>query len=525
VRTRYAPSPTGYLHVGGAWMAFFNWLFTRHARGQFVLRVEDTDRTRSTEVYEAAILEDLRWLGLDWDEGPDVGGPYGPYRQTERSEGYRQAAAVLLTSGAAYQCYCTPEELEVERTRAAAERRPYRYSGRCRDLDPDARARLEAEGRRSTLRFRVPQAHPPIVVEDMVLGHVEFQPADLDDFVIERSDGTPLYNFANVVDDHAMAMTHVMRGSEHLSNTPRQFLMYEAFGWTQPRVAHLPVLLGVDKKKLSKRHGDTSVREYAAQGFLPEALVNFFALMGWYPEDGRELFTVPELVERFRIEEMGKSGAVFDTQKLMWMNGVYMQQAYRENPDRVVSLVVDYLRRVNVFGEPVTAEQRAYVARVLAILGERFRVPGDVLAYGDFFFRDEIEYEPGAVQRYLEPAGAVEILRAVRQKLADAPAFDLGAIEAAVRGAADALGVKSGAVIHPLRVALTGKTVGPGLFELIGVLGRDRTLARLDRAIGILERHEAFPRPQGGAQATLAGSSASPAVTPGAPSGRPNAAQ
>ncbi len=492
---RYAPSPTGYLHVGGAWMAFFNWLFTRHERGQFVLRVEDTDRTRSTEEYEAAILADLRWLGLDWDEGPDVGGPYGPYRQTERSEGYRRGAAALLASGAAYTCYCTPEELEAERARAVAERRPYRYSGRCRDLDPETRARFEAEGRRSSLRFRVPQAHPPIVVDDMVLGRVEFQAADLDDFVIERSDGTPLYNFANVVDDHAMEMTHVMRGSEHLSNTPRQFLMYEAFGWTQPRVAHLPVLLGADRKKLSKRHGDTAVREYAAQGILPEALVNFFALMGWYPEDGRELFTVPELIERFRIEQMGKSGAVFDTQKLMWMNGVYMQQTYRQNPDRVVSLVVDYLCRVHVLHAPVTGEQRAYVGRVVAIMGERFRVPGDVLAYGDFFFRDEIGYDPAAVQRYLEAPGAGETLRTVRRTLADAPTFDLGAIEAAVRGAAEALGIKSGAVIHPLRVALTGKTVGPGLFELIEVLGRDRTLARLDRAIGLLERHDAFPPP------------------------------
>jgi len=476
-------------------MAFFNWLFTRHERGQFVLRVEDTDRTRSTEEYEAAILADLRWLGLDWDEGPDVGGPYGPYRQTERSEGYRRGAAALLASGAAYKCYCTPEELEVERARAAAERRPYRYSGRCRDLDPETRARVEAEGRRSSLRFRVPQAHPPIVVDDMVLGRVEFQAADLDDFVIERSDGTPLYNFANVIDDHAMEMTHVMRGSEHLSNTPRQFLMYEAFGWTQPRVAHLSVLLGADRKKLSKRHGDTAVREYAAQGILPEALVNFFALMGWYPEDGRELFTVPELIERFRIEQMGKSGAVFDTQKLMWMNGVYMQQTYRQNPDRVVSLVVDYLCRVHVLHAPVTGEQRAYVGRVVAIMGERFRVPGDVLAYGDFFFRDEIGYDPAAVQRYLEAPGAGETLRTVRRTLADAPTFDLGAIEAAVRGAAEALGIKSGAVIHPLRVALTGKTVGPGLFELIEVLGRDRTLARLDRAIGLLERHDAFPPP------------------------------
>jgi len=493
VRTRYAPSPTGYLHVGGAWMAFFNWLFARHYKGRFILRVEDTDRSRSTEAYETAILEDLRWLGLEWDEGPDVGGPDAPYRQTERGALYRRHAQVLAAHGAAYPCYCTTEELDAERARAAAERRPYRYSGRCRDLGAADRARLEGEGRHPALRFRVPHDHPPIVVDDLVLGRVEFQPEDLDDFFIERRDGTPLYNFANVVDDHSMEITHIIRGSEHLSNTPRQFLMDEAFGWGHPQVAHLPVLLGVDRKKLSKRHGDTSVREYAAQGFLPEALVNFFALMAWYPEDGRELFSAPELVERFRIEEMGKSGAVFDTHKLTWMNGVYLQEAYRRDPARVVDLVVGYLRRAGMLDGEADPAQRAYVAKIVAIMGERLRVPGDVLAYGDFFFRDEVAYDPKAVGQYLEDPGVVTLLETVREALAAAPAYDRGAVEAAVRGAADALGVKSSVVIHPLRVALTGKTVGPGLFELIEVLGRDRVLRRLDRVCEILKRHGALP--------------------------------
>ncbi len=484
VRTRYAPSPTGYLHVGGAWMAFFNWLFARHDRGQFVLRVEDTDRSRSTEAYETSILEDLRWLGIDWDEGPDIGGPYGPYRQTERGPLYRQHARMLLDAGAAYRCYCTPEELEADRQRAQAEHRPYRYSGRCRDLSPEERARLEAEERRSALRFRVHEGRPPIVVNDLVLGRVEFAPQDLDDFIIERSDGTPLYNFANVVDDHGMHITHIMRGSEHLSNTPRQFLMYEAFGWAHPQVAHLPVLLGVDRKKLSKRHGDTAVREYAAQGYLPEALVNFFALMGWYPEDGRELFTVPELIKRFRIGEIGRSGAVFDVQKLNWMNGVYMQEAYRRDPGRVVDLVIARLRQEGLLDGEVTPEQRAYVGRVVAIMGERLRLPHDVVTYGDFFFRDEVAYDPKAVERYFRGAETVALLGRLRSALAATGTFDLPAIEEAVRGAAAELGVESKVVIHPLRVALTGKTVGPGLFELMEVLGQDRVLRRLDRAIG-----------------------------------------
>jgi len=487
VRTRYAPSPTGYLHVGGAWMAFFNWLFARHAHGQFILRVEDTDRSRSTEAYETSILEDLRWLGIDWDEGPDVGGPYGPYRQTERAPLYREHAQLLLDAGAAYRCYCTPAELEADRQAAQAEHRPYRYSGRCRDLSTEARARMAAEGRPSTLRFRVPRDRPPIVVNDLVLARVEFATEDLDDFIIERSDGTPLYNFANVVDDHGMRITHIIRGSEHLSNTPRQFLMYEAFGWAPPEVAHLPVLLGVDRKKLSKRHGDTAVREYAAQGYLPDALVNFFALMGWYPEDGRELFTVPELIQRFRIEEMGRSGAVFDVQKLTWMNGVYMQEAYRRDPARVVDLVTAFLREAGVLDGEATPDQRAHVARVVGIMGERLRLPQDILAYGDFFFRDEVAYDPAALQKYFRGADTAALLRRVRSALAAAETFDLASIEAAVRGAAAELGVESKAVIHPLRVALTGKTVGPGLFELIEVLGRERVLRRLDRAAAVAE--------------------------------------
>ena len=476
-------------------MAFFNWLFARHHHGQFILRVEDTDRSRSTEEYERSILEDLRWLGIDWDEGPDVGGPYGPYRQTERGPLYHAHARMLVERGAAYPCYCTREEIEADRQLAAAEHRPPRYSGRCRDLTPEERRRREAEGRTSTLRFRVPDGHPRIVVHDLVLGRVEFDPADLDDFIIQRSDGTPLYNFANVVDDHGMQIADIVRGSEHLSNTPRQFLMYEAFGWPAPRVAHLPVLLGVDRKKLSKRHGDTSVRDYAAQGFLPEALVNFFALMGWYPEDGRELFTVPELIARFRIEEMGKSAAVFDVQKLNWMNGVYMQAAYRQNPDRVVDLVITCLKEKGLLNGEVTPEQRAYVGRVVAIMGERLRLPQDVVTYGDFFFTPDAAYakeleKNSATVRAHVGAGGIQLLRSVRDALRTVELFSRAAIEEAVLRTGQAAGASPKVVNRLLRDALTNKTVGPGLFESIEVLGKDRVLDRLDAVIRIAEAGE-----------------------------------
>jgi glutamyl-tRNA synthetase len=483
-------------------MAFFNWLFARHHKGQFILRVEDTDRSRSTEEYERSILEDLRWLGIGWDEGPDVGGPYGPYRQTERGPLYQEHAQRVLERGAAYPCYCTRDEIEADRQLAAAEHRPPRYSGRCRNLTPAERRQREAEGRTSTLRFRVPEGHPRIVVDDLVLGRVEFDPADLDDFIIQRSDGSPLYNFANVVDDHGMRITHIVRGSEHLSNTPRQFLMYEAFGWESPRVAHLPVLLGIDKKKLSKRHGDTSVREYAAQGFLPEALVNFFALMGWYPEDGRELFTVPELIERFRIEEMGKSAAVFDVQKLHWMNGVYMHAAYRQHPDRVIDLVIACLKEKGLLNGEVTPEQRAYVGRVVAIMGERLRLPQDVVTYGDFFFQPDPDYarkleqNPAAVRAYVG-AGGIQLLRHLRDALRTVHPFSRASIEETVLRIGQAAGASPKIVNRLLRDAITSKTVGPGLFELIEVFGKDRVLNRLETVIRIAEAGEppaAMPR-------------------------------
>lgn len=294
VRTRYAGSPTGSLHIGGAWTAFFNWLFARHHRGTFIIRVEDTDRSRSTEEFERAILEDLRWLGLEWDEGPDTGGPYGPYRQTERFDLYRRYARELLERGAAYECFCTPEELEAERRRAQERRAPYRYSGRCRDLSPADRAAFVAEGRHPAIRVRIRDGGRVIVVNDLVRGAVEFSPEALDDYIIVRSDGSPLYNFANVVDDHLMAVTHSIRGAEHLSNTPKQLVVYEALGWTPPAFAHLPVILGANRKKLSKRFGDTAVRDYRRQGYLPEALLNFFALMGWYPQEDREIYTLAD---------------------------------------------------------------------------------------------------------------------------------------------------------------------------------------------------------------------------------------
>ncbi|MGQ0548086.1 MAG: glutamate--tRNA ligase, partial [Armatimonadota bacterium] len=374
VRTRIAPSPTGYQHIGGAWTAFFSWLHARHYRGVFILRIEDTDRSRSTEAFEAAILEDFRWLGITWDEGPDVGGPVGPYRQTERADLYTRYARELLERGAAYPCYCTPEELDAERKQAEGERRSYRYSGRCRNRTPEERAALEAAGRRPSLRLRVTDQPESIVVDDLIRGRVVFEPEHLDDYIIVRSDGSALYNFANVVDDHLMHVTHAIRASEHLSNTPRQIVMYRALGWDPPAFAHLPVIVGADRKKLSKRHGDTAVREYRERGFLPEAILNFFALMAWHPEAEREVYTIDELIAGFRIEEIGRASPLFDLEKLTWLNGVYMRRLMEHDPDRVVRLCAGILQREGLLDGTFTADRQQYLRKVIDVIGERLKI-------------------------------------------------------------------------------------------------------------------------------------------------------
>jgi len=488
MRTRYAPSPTGYLTIGGAWMAFFNWLFARSGNGTFILRIEDTDPGRSTREYEQAIYDDFHWLGLDWDEGPDVGGSHGPYRQSERGGLYAQYAGELLARGAAYHCYCTPEELDAERARAQARKRPYRYSGRCRNLTPEQRAACEREGRRPTIRLRLQDYGETIVVDDLVRGRVEFDPGHLDDYIIVRSDGTPLYNFANVVDDHTMAITHVIRGIEHLSNTPKQWVMYRALGWTPPQVAHLSNILGADKKKLSKRTGDTAVRDYRTRGYLPAALLNFFALMAWYPEEHREIYSVQELVARFRIQDLGKASPVFDMEKLTWMNGVYMRSLLEQDPGRVVEACLPSLRAAGLFDGAMTDERAAYVRKVVEVLGERLKVGQDIVVYGDFFFKDRVDYEPAAARQYLSDPAMAPVLHALRERVAAATTLEASAAEAILRTLAAERGLQARELVHPTRVALTGKTAGPGLFELMALLGKDRIVQRLGVAVEYLRR-------------------------------------
>ncbi|HEY2953797.1 MAG TPA: glutamate--tRNA ligase [Candidatus Eisenbacteria bacterium] len=475
VRVRFAPSPTGYLHVGGARTALFNYLFARRHGGVFVLRIEDTDAARSTDEAARAIVSSLRWLGLGWDEGPEAGGGFGPYFQSARRERYHARAAALAEAGNAYRCTCTAEELEARRAEQVRRGEPPRYDGRCRNLDAAERARLEAGGRAAALRFRAP-AEGETAWEDVVRGRVAFANAVLDDFVLLRSDGHPTYNFACVVDDHEMEITHVIRGDDHISNTPRQILLYQAFGWSAPRFAHVPMILGADGSRLSKRHGATSVEAFRDLGILPEALVNFLALLGWSYDGQQELFGREELEQKFSLERVGSNPAVFNLEKLEWMNGQHLKAMPEEERVRRVE---EYLaaRGYDLGGR--TPEWRRALVRAI---GDRLKTLADAERYGAFALKAELEVDEASWAEMRERPGVAERLEALAKRLGALPEFTLEALERETRGLAAELGIKAGEVISIARVALTGRKVSPGIFEVMWLLGRERTVGRLEDA-------------------------------------------
>jgi glutamyl-tRNA synthetase len=481
VRVRFAPSPTGVLHVGGARTALYNYLFARRHGGTFVLRIEDTDAARSTDASTAAILDSMRWLGLHWDEGPDVprgqavGGPHGPYFQSQRRPGYVLAADALIATGRAYRCYCTPGELEGRREARAARGESPGYDGRCRGLDDVARERLSAEGRGAAIRFASPHEGESRW-DDVVRGPVAFQNDLLEDFVLLRSDGLPTYNFACVVDDHAMEISHVIRGDDHISNTPRQIQLYEAFGWPTPRFAHVPMILGADGTRLSKRHGATSVAAYRDLGMLPEGLVNFLVLLGWALDGQRELFTLAELEQVFSLERVGSNPSVFNLEKLEWMNGQHMK---RLDP-------ADRVERVRAFlslrGHDLSTRPPGWVEALVAAIGDRLKTLADAETYGAFALADTVEIEAAAWEKVRDHADAGDLLEALVERLAAVEGFGLEGLEQATRALAMERAVKAGELIGLARVALTGRTVSPGIFEVMALLGKERTLARLREA-------------------------------------------
>ena len=501
MRVRFAPSPSGQLHVGNARTALFNWLLARGSGGTFILRIEDTDVERSSLESEAAIVRDLRWLGLDWDEGPDVGGPCGPYRQSERLHLYESYANELLSTQHAYHCFCSREQLEAERRAALAAVRPARYSGTCARLTREQAQTRIAAGERPAIRFRVPEDRD-VVFGDAVRGDVRFQTEVIGDPIIVRADGTPAYNFAVVIDDALMAITHVIRGEDHISNTPRQILLYETLGFTPPTFAHLALVMGPDHSPLSKRHGATSVAQFRSKGYLPEALVNYLALIGWSPRgsgaDGAagnnaELLPIEELARRFSLDAVGLSAGVFDEEKLAWANRHYLKMA---TPERIAELAMPFFRSAGVGMTPDVRglEFLASVMPIATMSVDRLdQVPARLSFLFDF--APEATRADARVGEQMRADASRAVVRALADELARAPRLDRGRFRALANEVRKRTGQKGGALFHPIRVALTGRAEGPELDLAVPAIDRGADLpadAGLPKILGCRERAAAF---------------------------------
>jgi glutamyl-tRNA synthetase len=485
VRVRYAPSPTGMLHVGGVRTALFNWLFARKNGGTFVLRIEDTDLARSTEESVNQLKRSLRWIGLDWDEGPEAGGPHPPYRQTERFDLYRQAAKRLLNSGAAYYDFATSEELAEMRERARAEKRqPIYTGGEYREMDPEEAKRRIESGEPYTVRFKTPR-EGQTVVEDMIRGPVTFENSNLEDFVLMKSSDTPTYNFAAAFDDAEMEISHVIRGDDHLSNTPRQILIHEALGNTLPAFAHVPMVLGPDKKKLSKRHGAAHVEEFAAQGYLPEALFNYLALLGAGYAADEEIFGPDELAERFRIDRVSGNPAIFDEKKLTSINAVYLR---RRSPEELAEAAAPMLVESGAASPEELEGDRPRLVRIMALLRDRLNRITEIPDAVGYFYGEELDYDEEEFEKQFGKDFVRENFPELVQRLKALPEWTEEAIEEAVRGLAAEREKGARHLIHPLRFAVTGRTVSAGLFETMHLLGRDRSLLRAEDATQKIER-------------------------------------
>ena len=470
-RLRFAPSPTGYLHVGGARTALFNWLYARKYGGQFLLRIEDTDKARSTDESTRAIFEGLEWLGLMWDEDVVYQGANLPRHQTD--------ARRLLDAGAAYRCFCTREELDERRKEADARKEPFKYDRRCAALSREEIDRRVSSGMPFVLRFRVPEGTTSW--DDLVHETISFPNKDIEDFVILRSDGTPIYNLAVVSDDIAMRITVVMRGDDHISNTPKQIMLYRALGAELPAFAHLPMIHGLDGKKLSKRHGATAVADYQHMGILPQAMLNFLALLGWSPGNDIEVMTLPKMIELFSVEGLLKKASVFDTAKLEWMNGQHLSMmTSAEIEPRVTPAILD----AGMANVEFLKDHRDWYLSLLDQLKVRSRTIDDIVRQAQPYLTDEISYDPAAeAKQWQDREASAELLRAVGDALSALDAWEPAPMEETLRALADARGVGGGKVFQPLRLALTGLTVSPGIFDVLVLLGRERSLARIHAAV------------------------------------------
>ncbi|MFD1178896.1 glutamate--tRNA ligase [Paenibacillus puldeungensis] len=483
VRVRYAPSPTGHLHIGNARTALFNYLFARHHGGKFIIRIEDTDLKRNMPGGEENQLTYLKWLGMDWDESIDVGGEYGPYRQTERLDLYRPYVQELLDKGLAYRCYCTEEELEKEREEQLARGETPRYSGKHRNMTPEQIASYDAQGLPYSIRFRVPEGRT-FTFDDLVKGPISFESDISGDFVIVKKDGIPTYNFAVVLDDHLMNITHVLRGEDHVSNTPRQLMIYDAFGWEPPRFAHMTLIVGDNHKKLSKR--DESVIQFLEQydqlGYLPEALFNFIALLGWSPEGEEEFFTKEQLISIFDESRLSRSPAVFDKNKLAHLNNYYIKNA---EPERIAALAIPHLQKASRLPSELSPEQEAWAKALIALYQEQMTAASDIVELSDMFFRTELQVDEEAAAILAEPQ-VPTVLKAFLEKVEALTEYTTENIAASIKAVQKETGTKGKGLFMPIRVALTGQMHGRDLNQTIYLLGKDRVIDRLKAQIAAL---------------------------------------
>jgi nondiscriminating glutamyl-tRNA synthetase len=481
VRVRYAPSPTGHLHIGNARTALFNYLFARNKQGKFIIRIEDTDKKRNIAGGEESQLKYLKWLGIDWDESVDVGGEFGPYRQSERNDIYQTYYNQLLENGHAYKCYCSEAEIEAEREEQTERGETPQYSGKCRHLTAEDRAKLESEGREPSIRMVVPEGRT-FTFDDMVKGTVSFESEGMGDWVIIKKDGTPTYNFAVTIDDYLMKISHVLRGDDHISNTPKQLMVYEALGWEPPIFGHMTLIVNESRKKLSKR--DESIIQFIEQyeelGYLPEALFNFITLLGWSPAGEEELYSKDEFIQIFDANRLSKSPALFDTNKLTWMNNQYMKKV---DVDTVLKLSLPHLVKAGRLGENLTDEEQLWTKSLVALLQEKLSFGAEIVGLSDMFFKDEAEYEEEA-KEVLAGETVPEVLKAFSDELEKLENFKADEIKAAMKSVQKSTGQKGKNLFMPIRAAVSGQTHGPDLPQAIELLGKAKVLKRIQKIIG-----------------------------------------
>ncbi|MCP2239753.1 glutamate--tRNA ligase [Thermoanaerobacterium thermosaccharolyticum] len=472
VRVRFAPSPTGNLHIGGARTALFNWLFARHNNGKMILRVDDTDLERSTGDSMKAIIDGLKWLGIDWDEGPIY--------QSKRLDLYKNYADKLVKEDKAYYCFCTKEELDEMRKEAQKTGKPPMYSGKCRNLPADEVKKYMDEGKKYVVRLKVPK-EGKTTVHDIIRGDVEFDNSTFDDFIIMKSDNMPTYNFATVIDDYDLKISHIIRGEEHLSNTPKQILIYDALGFEKPSFAHVSMILAPDRSKLSKRHGATSVQEFRDLGYLPEAIINYITLLGWIPSDGEEVFSTEKSISEFTLDRVSKNPAIYDTKKLTWLNGIYIRDC---DIDRLTKEVIPFLINKGLIGDNYDYD---YIKKVVSAVREREKTLNEIAEAMSYYFNDEFDYDEKGVKKYFEKDGVDNILKEAIEVLDKVDDFNLVETEKAYRDLIEKLDIKSGDLFHPTRLAISGRTFGPGLFDIMELLGKKKTIERIKKAIKYIE--------------------------------------